>query len=109
VIRLDPLGLDRVYLQAKCYRPDAAIDAGMVRDFSGSLDARKTSRGVFITTSRFTKAARDYVDSIAKPIALIDGAALARLMAEHKVGSPSLPDRSRHAADLRSAFGAKRA
>jgi restriction system protein len=86
VIELDPLGLDLLYAQAKCYRRDNAIDVGMVRDFSGSLDDKKSSRGVLMTTSRFTRAAQDYVRAIRKSIALIDGARLARLMIEHGVG-----------------------
>jgi restriction system protein len=86
VIELDPLGLDLLYAQAKCYRRDNPIDVGMVRDFSGSLDDKKTSRGVLMTTSRFTRAAQDYVRAIHKPIALVDGSRLARLMIEHGVG-----------------------
>ena len=85
-IRLDPLGLDLLYLQAKCRQPDAAIDVGAVRDFSGSLDDKKTSRGVFVTTARFTKGARDYVRGIPKSIVLIDGCELTRLMVAHGVG-----------------------
>ena len=49
VIALDPLGLDLLYAQAKCYRPDNAIDVGLVRDFSGSLDDKKSARGVLMT------------------------------------------------------------
>ena len=86
VIRLDPLGLDLLYLQAKCYRPDHLVDVAAVRDFSGSLDAKKFSRGVLMTTSRFTRGAEAYVRATPKPIALIDGAELTRLMIEHGVG-----------------------
>jgi len=86
VIKLDPLGLDLLHLQAKCYAPDHLVDVAAVRDFSGSLDDKKASRGVLTTTSRFTKGARDYVRAIAKPIVLIDGAELTRLMIEHGVG-----------------------
>jgi restriction system protein len=86
VIALDPLGLDLLYAQAKCYRPDHAIDVRLVRDFSGSLDDKKSARGVLMTTSRFTKGAEAYVRGIRKPIALVDGARLAGLMIEHGVG-----------------------
>ena len=86
VIALDPLGLDLLYAQAKCYRPDNAIDVGLVRDFSGSLDDKKSARGVLMTTSYFTRGAHDYVRAIPKPITLVDGAKLARLMIEHGVG-----------------------
>ena len=55
MIRLDPLGLDLLYLQAKRYKPDHRVDVATVREFSGSLDAKKFSRGVLMTT--FTKGA----------------------------------------------------
>jgi restriction system protein len=57
-----------------------------VRDFSGSLDHKKSVRGVLMTTSRFTRGAEEYVRGIRKPIALVDGARLAGLMIEHGVG-----------------------
>lgn len=86
VIRLDALGIDRVYVQAKCYDRNAAIQPNQVRDFSGSLDDKKTSRGVFITTARFTDKAKEYVRGIQKQIVLIDGEELARLMLRYNVG-----------------------
>ena len=86
VIRLDPLGLDRLYVQAKCYRPDCLVDAPVVRDFAGSLEGKKTARGVLLTTSGFTRGAESFVLGIPRPIALIDGTELARLMIAHGVG-----------------------
>lgn len=86
VIRLDALGIDRVYVQAKCYDRDAAIQPNQVRDFSGSLDDKKTTRGVFITTARFTDKAKEYVRGIQKQIVLIDGDELARLMFRYNIG-----------------------
>jgi restriction system protein len=59
---------------------------GLMRDFSGSLDDKKTSRGVFVTTARFTRGAEDYVRGIPKSIVLIDGRELMRLMVVHGVG-----------------------
>jgi restriction endonuclease Mrr len=56
------------------------------RDFSGSLDDKKTSRGVFVTTARFARGAEDYVRGIPKSIVLIDGCELTRLMVVHGVG-----------------------
>jgi restriction system protein len=87
VILLDPLGLDRLYVQAKCYRQDHLVDAPAVRDFAGSLEDKKTARGVLITTSGFTRGARAFVSGIPRPIALIDGPELARLMIAHGVGA----------------------
>ncbi len=86
VILLDPLGLDRLYVQAKCYAQDHLVDAPAVRDFAGSLEDKKTARGVLITTSGFTRGAREFVRGIPRPIALIDGAELARRMIAHRVG-----------------------
>jgi restriction system protein len=87
VIQLDALGLDRVYVQAKCYDRDVAIQPSQVRDFSGSLDDKKTTRGVFITTARFSNAALSYVAGIQKQIVLIDGEELARLMVRFGIGA----------------------
>ncbi len=85
VINLDPLGIDRVYVQAKCYDREATVSEGDVRNFSGSLDVKKTNRGVFITTASFSGPARAYVANIQKPIVLIDGDELTRLMVLHNV------------------------
>jgi restriction system protein len=86
VIQLDTLGMDRVYIQAKCYARDRTIGAGDVRDFSGALDHVRTTRGVFITTAQFTRDASQYVERIQKQIVLIDGKRLAELMIRHGVG-----------------------
>ncbi len=86
VIRLDALGIDRVYVQAKCYDRTASIQPNQVRDFSGSLDDKKTTRGVFITTARFSDKAKEYVQGIQKQIVLIDGDELARLMLRYNIG-----------------------
>ena len=86
VILLDPLGLDRLYVQAKCWERSNAVDIASVRDFAGSLDDKKTARGVLITTSRFSRTATEFVRGIHRPIVLIDGPELARLMIVHGVG-----------------------
>lgn len=86
VIHLDALGIDRVYIQAKCYDPSSSVPEREVRDFSGSLDTKKTTRGVFITTAKFSGPCRTYVENIQKPIILIDGRELARLMLRYNVG-----------------------
>jgi restriction system protein len=86
VILLDPLGLDRLYVQAKCWERSNAVDIASVRDFAGSLDDKKTARGVLITTSRFSPGAAEFVRGIHRPIVLIDGPELARLMIAHGIG-----------------------
>ena len=85
-IREDALGLDEVYLQAKKYGDGNAVGEGDLRNFAGAIDAAGTTKGVFVTTAGFTRAARDYVARSPKRIVLIDGRELARLMAQHGVG-----------------------
>lgn len=86
VIKEDRLGLDNIYVQAKKYdtkvvgRPD-------VMGFSGALDAKGARKGIFITTSFFSKGAEEYVERLeSKKIVLIDGKKLARLMIENNIG-----------------------
>ena len=85
-IREDALGLDEVYLQAKKYADGNTVGESALRNFAGAIDAVGAMKGVFVTTSSFTKAARDYVARSPKRIVLIDGAELARLMVKHNIG-----------------------
>ena len=85
-IREDALGLDEVYLQAKRYAADNTVGEGDLRNFAGAIDAAGTTKGVFVTTASFTKAAKAYVEKSPKRIILIDGEELARLMVEHNIG-----------------------
>lgn len=86
VIDQDALGLDRVYVQAKRYRPGNNVGAGEIRDFFGSLDHFKASKGLFVTTSSFSPSARDTAERLSKRIVLIDGEQLAQLMMRYNVG-----------------------
>jgi restriction system protein len=86
VIDQDHLGLDRVYVQAKRYGAEVVVSASEIRDFFGSLDRFRAAKGLFITTSRFSKSARDTAEALSKRIVLIDGDQLARLMIRHNVG-----------------------
>ncbi len=86
VIDQDPLGLDRVYVQAKRYADGNTVGAGAIRDFFGSLNLFKATKGLFVTTSAFTISARETADRLGTRIVLIDGTQLARLMIRHEVG-----------------------
>lgn len=86
VINQDPLGLDRVYVQAKRYGLSKRISSGAIRDFFGSLDRHKASKGLFVTTSTFSDSARETADFLSKRIVLIDGKQLAKLMIRYNVG-----------------------
>jgi restriction system protein len=87
VISEDRLGLDAIYVQAKKYT-DRVVQRPEVQGFAGSLLAKRGRKGVFITTSRFSDGAREYVREIQSDakIVLIDGKALARHMVEFGIG-----------------------
>jgi restriction system protein len=77
---------DRVYIQAKRYASGNNIGPGAIRDFFGSLDRHKTTKGLFVTTSTFSSQARETAEHLSKRIVLVDGDELARLMIRHNVG-----------------------
>lgn len=54
--------------------------------FAGALQGAGATRGVFITTSRFTSDARDFVARIPARVVLIDGDERGRLLVKHGVG-----------------------
>ena len=86
IIIEDPLVLDTIYLQAKRWQDP--VGEGLVRDFIGALVIKGVKKGVFLTTSYFTPAARAAVQANKsdQKIVLIDGARLAALMIEHNLG-----------------------
>lgn len=86
IIYEDKLGLDKIYIQAKRYKIDNTIGKPQIQQFSGALDEQKATKGVFITTSTYSKEARTYVEKLNKKIVLIDGQELARYMIEYNVG-----------------------
>jgi len=84
IIKEDRLGLDVIYLQAK--RWETVVGRPEIQKFVGALTGQRARKGVFITTSGFTKDALDYVSRIEMKIVLIDGETLAQMMIEHNVG-----------------------
>lgn len=85
IIKEDKLGLDVVYIQAKRW-DNNSVGRPDVMQFAGALQAQRANKGIFITTSRFTEDARNYVSQIGSKIVLIDGELLTNLMIEHDVG-----------------------
>lgn len=88
ILTRDPLGLDKVYLQAKKW-DDATVGSPKVTEFCGSLVTHGATTGVLITTSTFSQPARQTAGNIAlsnQSIRLIDGQELADLMIRHSVG-----------------------
>jgi len=84
IIKEDRLGLDVVYIQAK--RWDATVGRPELQKFAGALQGHRARKGVFITTSDFSRDAVQYSSQIESKIALIDGRQLARLMIDHGLG-----------------------
>lgn len=84
IINEDRLGLDVIYIQAK--RWEGVVGRPEIQKFAGALQGQRARKGVFITTSSFTKEAKEYASVIDSKIILIDGENLSKLMAEHNVG-----------------------
>lgn len=84
IIKQDKLGLDVIYVQAKRWQD--VVGSPEIMKFSGSLTKRHASRGVFITTSTFTKDALEFVEAMPQKIVLVDGKQLTSLMFENDVG-----------------------
>ncbi len=84
IINEDRLGLDVVYIQAK--RWEATVGRPEIQKFAGALQGQRARKGIFITTSDFSKEAREYVQSIDSKIILIDGDQLAQFMIDYNVG-----------------------
>lgn len=84
-INQDPLGLDVVLVQAKRWA-DATVGRPDVQQFVGALAGRQASKGIYITTSRFSTDARDYVKGLNTRVILVDGAQLAQLMIRYNIG-----------------------
>ena len=84
IINEDRLGLDAIYLQAK--RWEGVVGRPEIMRFVGALAGQRATKGVFITTSRFTQEAKDYASSSQYKIVLVDGERLADLMIEHDLG-----------------------
>lgn len=85
VIDQDVLGLSRVYIQAKRYASEHAVQRPEVQGFAGAVHGRADS-GVFITTSRFSQGAKDFATMTPTRLVLIDGKLLADLMIRYGVG-----------------------
>jgi restriction system protein len=84
IIKEDRLGLDIIYIQAK--RWEATVGRPEIQKFAGALDGQRARKGIFITTSDFSRDAEDYVSRIDKKIILIDGQTMARLMIDFGMG-----------------------
>lgn len=84
IIKEDKLGLDVIYVQAK--RWEGTVGRPEIQKFAGALQGQRASKGVFITTSGFSRDAHEYAGIIPSKIILVGGEQLAALMVDHNVG-----------------------
>lgn len=84
IIREDKLGFDQIYIQAKRWDPERSVNRPEIQTFSGALQEVKASKGLFITTAKFSDGAKSSAEK--QRIVLVDGRQLTRLMIEYGLG-----------------------
>lgn len=85
-IKEDKLGLDIIYIQAKRWSPGNVVGRPEIQKFVGALAGQGAKKGIFITTSNFTRDALEYTPRNETKIVLIDGEQLAQLMIDYNLG-----------------------
>jgi restriction system protein len=85
-IKEDKLGLDIIYIQAKRWKSGNVVGRPELHKFVGALAGQGAKKGIFITTSNFTREAMDYTPKNETKIVLINGEQLAQLMIDYNLG-----------------------
>jgi len=86
IIDEDRLGLDAIYIQAKKWKKPSSIGRPEIQKFAGALQGKRAKKGIFITTTTFSKEAREFASNIDTKVVLIDGSRLTDLMIDFGVG-----------------------
>ena len=87
IIKEDQLGFSNIYIQAKKWSAEHKVSRPELQKFAGALQGEKATKGLFITTTEFTKDAKDFAANLlSSNIVLIDGYQLTRLMIKHNLG-----------------------
>lgn len=89
-IKEDKLGLDIIYIQAKRWQPGNVVGRPELHKFVGALAGQGAKKGIFITTSTFTRDTLEYVPRNETKIVLIDGEQLAQFMIDYNLGVTSV-------------------
>jgi len=84
IIKEDRLGLDIIYVQAKKW--ENTVGRPEIQKFAGALQGQRARKGIFITTSDFSRDANEYASRIDSKIILIDGLTLAQFMVDFNIG-----------------------
>ena len=85
VIKEDKLGLEQIYIQAKRW-DNTSVGRPEIQKFVGALHGKRARKGIFLTTSTFTKEADEYAKGLETKVILIDGPQLAKFMFDYEVG-----------------------
>jgi restriction system protein len=85
VIKEDKLGLEQIYIQAKRW-DNTSVGRPEIQKFVGALHGKRARKGIFLTTSTFTKDADEYATGLETKVILIDGLQLAKFMFDYGVG-----------------------
>ena len=88
IIKEDKLGLDVIFIQAKKW--ENTVGRPEIQKFVGALEGKRAKKGIFITTSSFSREALNYISNINKKIVLIDGVQLAEYMIDYNIGVSSI-------------------
>ena len=86
VIKQDKLGLEQIYIQAKKWDSNNTVGSPEIQKFAGALQGKKVRKGVFITTSRFSKEAEEFVKNLDTKIILVNGDTLTDYMIQSNTG-----------------------
>lgn len=88
IIKEDVLGLGRIHIQAKRYAKDNSVGRAEIQGFVGALAVAQSNKGVFITTSKYSKGALEYAENLngSTTLVLIDGNKLAEYMYDFGLG-----------------------
>ena len=84
-IKQDHFGLDRIYMQAKRYK-ESTVGRPAIEQFVGTLNSKKSKKGIFITTSKFSKGAKEFIEKVNSRLVLIDGPKFAKLLYDYDLG-----------------------
>lgn len=83
IIMEDKLGFNLIYIQAKKWDKNTSVGRPEIQKFVGAIN-KKQGKGLFVTTSNFSKQAIEYSNE--NHIILINGDKLVKLMIEYNFG-----------------------
>ena len=87
IIKEDKLGFNLIYIQAKRWDTEKSIGRPEIQKFVGALAGQGATKGLFITSAKFSKEAIAYADKQhTTKVILVDGSMLSRLMIEYNLG-----------------------